>query len=198
MCNGVANLNVPVLIYTRSPILPDPRNPCWSHTQCSYDPCMTHYAKLIGSTEPSLGRQTAVGSLLRRGGLGTVHWAGWKARKGTQWWLLEYQAKTLLSRVLSSHLVRWRPAWISYPPFCDRPITDSAVCIFTRYCRTNGSKSVSLLALWRFSSIPYRQKSKKEFRYFVFVYIIILEFTTWPHEKESSLGPTQKWRCPSA
>lgn len=141
MGNGVANLNVPVLIYTRSPILPDPRNPCWSHTQCSYDPCMTHYAKLIGSTEPSLGRQTAVGSLLRRGGLGTVHWAGWKARKGTQWWLLEYQAKTLLSRVLSSHLVRWRPAWISYPPFYDRPITSSAVCIFTRYCRTNGSKS---------------------------------------------------------
>lgn len=129
MCNGVANLNVPVLIYTRSPILPDPRNPCWSHTQCSYDPCMTHYAKLIGSTEPSLGRQTAVGSLLRRGGLGTVHWAGWKARKGTQWCLLEYQAKTLLCRVLSSHLVSWRPAWISYPPFYDRPYYHRFSCL---------------------------------------------------------------------
>lgn len=117
VCNGVANLNVPVLIYTRSSILLAPHNPCWSHTQCLYDPCMTHCAKLIGWTEPSLGRQTAVGSLLRRGSLGTVHWAGWKARKGAQWWLLKYQPKTLLCRVYSSHLVRWGSTWISYPPF---------------------------------------------------------------------------------
>jgi len=126
---------------------------------------MTHYAKLIGSTEPSLGRQTAVGSLLRRGGLGTVHWAGWKARKGTQWWLLEYQAKTLLSRVLSSHLVRWRPAWISYPPFYVRPITDSAVCIFTGTAgqmEVNPERIVCLLAQWRFSSIAYRQKKQEK------------------------------------
>lgn len=133
VCNGVANLNVPVLIYTRSSILPAPHNPCWSHTQCLYDPCMTHCAKLIGWTEPSLGRQTAVGSLLRRGSLGTVHWAGWKARKGAQWWLLKYQPKTLLCRVYSSHLVTWGSTWISYPPLSSQASL--------MYCTTNGSST---------------------------------------------------------